>query len=207
MKLKPRKPKRAAKEAKAETQEKQEIPSHIQEHIDNLMQHRKALLHEAACVQGWVNKLSHHYCGDAVEGMSAQEAVAFHTKTRSSPMGPVSAPSKGEVPEPKKGGKWTAKELADTAVFTRPVLAQALEGLGGDSKGLMAPALRKKILQLQSPAKTKKGECEVTGDEDVVLVLVKSEEDGDVWVGPRVIKAVEAGKTQWSDVFSREYEF
>lgn len=127
-----------------------------------------------------------------------------HPNKLDTPLGTATAPPNGVIPL-LKGDQWTAEQLADPK-FTRPVLAKLLESLGEDPKGKMAPTLRSEILQIQAgPAEKLVGECEVTGEEDVELVKVTHE--GETYqVGLKVLKAVDARRAQWSEVFEGTFD-
>jgi hypothetical protein len=153
------------------------------------------------------NELSTATTGKAafpLTGYQAGKLRRFPTAIET-PLGMATAPPDGEIPPPKDGDVWTAEELADPK-FTRPVLAKLLTELGGESKGKMAPTLRSEILQHQAGSVEKKtGECEVTGETDVEVVMVTYEGD-EYWVSQKVLKAVEAGDAQWSEVFEGTFD-
>lgn len=148
------------------------------------------------------NELSFAVMGKVSCALTAAQAgklTRFPTSSIRTPLGKAIAPPDGDIPPSKDGKAWTAKELADPE-FTRPVLAKLLTELGGESKGKMAPVLRSEILQTQAgPEIREVGECEITGDEiEVAKVTYNGEE---YWVGTHVLKVIEAGDAQWSDVF------
>lgn len=171
-----------------------------------------AELLSARCM-GIANGLGRHYHSSAgAVSMSSWQADRYtenlpestHPNKLDTPLGVAVAPPGGAIP-PLKGDQWTAEQLADPK-FTRPVLAKLLESLGEDPKGKMAPTLRSEILQIQAgPAEKLVGECEVTGEEDVEFVKVTYE--GETYqVGLKVLKAVDAKRAQWSEVFEGTFD-
>ncbi len=163
----------------------------------------------AANCTAMANGLGHPF-GLPAEPLSAEQSSKYYTAPQASkgptPYGEAQVPPKGEPPPPKDGENYTAEELANPGVFSRAVLAKVVDSLDGKSKGKMAPALRAEILRMQSEGEKVIGECEVTEDEDVELTAV-THEGIEYQVGPRVVKAVEKGLTDWDDVFEGEYEF